>query len=238
MMTKGIAIQSSSSAAQQSAVISSDRIHEGAGVFTRITSFDDRDLTVHFWDFGGQVMAHATHQFFLRAHCLYVVVLDARVVNNANEDAEYWLEHVRAFGDNAPVMLVGNKIDQMAISIDVRSLKDKHPNVIDFYPLSCTEAKSRRQAEFDRFSRDFHQALMDLGSTASASQNSSSKCFERSRPRPRSPISCRMRDSSRYVRAAASRNSQREPAMSWAKVRCSICLTSLGSLCTFLTCPS
>src|SRR5262249_26239144 len=61
------------------------------------------------------------------------------------------------------VMLVGNKIDQAPVSIDLRSLRDKHPNVIDFYPLSCTEAKGKRQAEFGRFSRDFHQALMELG---------------------------------------------------------------------------
>jgi hypothetical protein len=33
-------------------------------VFTRVTSMRERELTVYFWDFGGQVMAHATHQFF------------------------------------------------------------------------------------------------------------------------------------------------------------------------------
>jgi hypothetical protein len=162
-MTKGVAIQSSSSPVQRSSNGPGTNIDEGAGVFTRVTKIKERDLVVHFWDFGGQVMAHATHQFFLRARCLYVVVLDARVVNNANEDAEYWLEHVRAFGDRAPVMLVGNKIDQLPVNVDLRSLRDKHPNVIDFYPLSCTEAKGMRQAEFERFSRDFNHALLDLG---------------------------------------------------------------------------
>ena len=49
----------------------------GSGVLTSVTDYKDDDLTVHFWNFGGQVMAHATHQFFLRSKCLYVVVLGA-----------------------------------------------------------------------------------------------------------------------------------------------------------------
>ena len=101
----------------------------------------DDDLTVHFWDFGGQVMAHATHQFFLRSKCLYVIVLAGRAERNPNEEAEYWLEHVRAFGDSAPVLLVGNKADVMPVNLDLRTLKEKYPNIVDFYSISCTQAK-------------------------------------------------------------------------------------------------
>ena len=95
--------------------------------------YKDDDLTVHFWDFGGQVMAHATHQFFLRSKCLYVIVLAGRAERNPNEEAEYWLEHVRAFGDSAPVLLVGNKADVAPVALDLRTLKEKYPNINDFY---------------------------------------------------------------------------------------------------------
>src|SRR5208337_3412245 len=61
---------------------SSYKLDEQAGVFTRVTAFKEADLTVHFWDFGGQVMAHATHQFFLRSKCLYVIVLAGRAERN------------------------------------------------------------------------------------------------------------------------------------------------------------
>ncbi len=64
-------------------------------------------------------MAHATHQFFLRSKCLYVIVLAGRAERNPNEEAEYWLEHVRAFGDSAPVLLVGNKADVMPVNLDL-----------------------------------------------------------------------------------------------------------------------
>src|SRR6516164_9973064 len=110
------------------------KIDEEAGVFTRITELKDDDLTVHFWDFGGQVMAHATHQFFLRSRCLYVIVLAGRAERNPNEEAEYWLEHVRAFGDSASVLLVGNKVDVMPIALDLLTLKEKYPNIVAFYP--------------------------------------------------------------------------------------------------------
>ncbi|MEJ2118074.1 MAG: COR domain-containing protein, partial [Alphaproteobacteria bacterium] len=142
------------------------RMAEEAGVFTQVMDLNDDDLTVHFWDFGGQVMAHATHQFFLRANCLYVIVLDGRPERNANEEAEYWLEHVRAFGDNAPVLIVGNKFDKMPVNLDLRTLKQKYSNIADFYPVSCTKAQGDKKAEFDRFNRDFQQHLTSLGERA------------------------------------------------------------------------
>ena len=35
-------------------------------------------VTLHIWDFGGQEMMHATHQFFLTARTLYLLVLERR----------------------------------------------------------------------------------------------------------------------------------------------------------------
>jgi hypothetical protein len=62
-----------------------------------------------------------------------VIVLDGRAERNANEEAEYWLEHVRAFGEGAPVMLVGNKIDQAAVNLDLRTLIDARDGIeIDY----------------------------------------------------------------------------------------------------------
>ena len=123
------------------------------------------DIITHFWDFGGQVMAHATHQFFLRASCLYVLVLSARAEINATEQAEYWLTHVQAFGAGAPVLIVGNKHDQTPVHLDMASLREKYPNVQGFYPLSCTQAAKDPiyQAKFQSFLLDFKQQLTRIG---------------------------------------------------------------------------
>jgi hypothetical protein len=151
-MTQGVAIK--------------DAIHEQAGVFTRVTDYRDDDLTVHFWDFGGQVMAHATHQFFLRSKCLYVIVLAGRAERNPNEEAEYWLEHVRAFGDSAPVLLVGNKADVMPVSLDLQTLKCKYPNIVEFHSISCTGAKGAHRKRFELFRDEFIARLQALGKQA------------------------------------------------------------------------
>jgi hypothetical protein len=151
-MTQGVAIR--------------DAIDEQAGVFTRVTDYKDDDLTVHFWDFGGQVMAHATHQFFLRSKCLYVMVLAGRAERNPNEEAEYWLEHVRAFGDSAPVLLVGNKADVMPVALDLQTLKTKYPNIVEFHSISCTKAKGTHRKRFELFRDDFIARLQALGELA------------------------------------------------------------------------
>ena len=142
------------------------KIDEQAGVFTRVQHIEDDDLTVHFWDFGGQVMAHATHQFFLRSKCLYVIVLAGRAERNPNEEAEYWLEHVRAFGDSAPVLLVGNKADVMPVNLDLRTLMEKYPNIAGFYSISCTQAKGSHKDEFEFFRKKLGAQLKALGEHA------------------------------------------------------------------------
>ena len=123
----------------------------------------ETEITAHFWDFGGQVMAHATHQFFLRSQCLYILLLDGRTEINANEQAEYWLEHVRAFGRKAPVMLVGNKADLCAVNLNMTRLKEKHSNVTEFYPLSCTQYQGDFFAHFQRFRNDLISRIKEIG---------------------------------------------------------------------------
>lgn len=121
------------------------------------------EIVAHFWDFGGQVMAHATHQFFMRAQCLYVLLLNARNDINANQQAEYWLEHVRAFGGESPIMVVGNKADLAQVNIDMLRLQDKYPNIIGFYPISCIYYQEEHyRIGFERFKDDFINQLSKL----------------------------------------------------------------------------
>ena len=65
-------------------------------------------IKVRMWDFGGQEIMHATHQFFLSKRSLYILVLDGR----KEEKIEYWLKHIESFGGDSPVLVVINKIDR------------------------------------------------------------------------------------------------------------------------------
>lgn len=121
------------------------------GIEIREWGVPNTDIVAHFWDFGGQVMVHATHQLFLRSSCLYVLVISARSEINASEQAEYWLEHIKSFGGNASVLIVGNRIDQSDLNLDLGFLCSKYPNIVGYYPLSCTLADGEYRPYVEKF---------------------------------------------------------------------------------------
>lgn len=88
------------------------------------------------WDFGGQELMHATHQFFLTRRSLYVLVVDARVGAEDNR-VEHWLKIIQSFGKDSPVVVVGNKIDQQTFDVDRRRLQNKYANIRAFVETSC-----------------------------------------------------------------------------------------------------
>jgi len=94
------------------------------------------EIAVHVWDFGGQEIMHATHQFFLTKRSLYLLVLDARLTQEENR-VEYWLKIIQSFGGESPVLVVGNKIDQHPLDIDRRGLSKKYLNLVGFFETSA-----------------------------------------------------------------------------------------------------
>ncbi len=95
-----------------------------------------RKIKVNLWDFGGQEIMHATHQFFLSQRSLYILVLDGR----KDEKTEYWLKHIESFGGDSPVLMVMNKIDvNPGFDVNRKFLQDKYPNIKGFFPVSCAK---------------------------------------------------------------------------------------------------
>lgn len=97
---------------------------------------DKRTIQLNVWDFGGQEIMHATHQFFLTQRSLYLLVLDARLGEDQNR-LEYWLKIIQSFGGDAPVIVVGNKVDQQRLDLDRRGLRRKYGNIRAFVETSC-----------------------------------------------------------------------------------------------------
>jgi internalin A len=101
----------------------------------------DDDVTVNLWDFAGQVITHATHQFFLSSNSVYVLVLTGRE-DAQKSDADYWLRLIRAFandtdGNIAPVIVVLNKWEEHPFKLDRNLLKEKYPFIVDFIETDC-----------------------------------------------------------------------------------------------------
>ena len=94
------------------------------------------EIRLNIWDFGGQEIMHATHQFFLTKRSLYLLVLDSRLTQEENR-IEYWLKIIQSFGGESPVLIVGNKIDQHQLDIDRTGLQKKYPNIVGILETSA-----------------------------------------------------------------------------------------------------
>ena len=101
------------------------------------------EVRFNIWDFGGQEIMHATHQFFLTQRSLYLLALNGRE-GGEDYDAEYWLKLIESFAGDSPVIVVLNKIDQHPFDLNYRGLQAKYPQIRGFVKTDCrTPPESR-----------------------------------------------------------------------------------------------
>ncbi len=103
-------------------------------------------INVNTWDFAGQVITHATHQFFLTQRSVYILVLTGRE-DSERTDAEYWLRLIQAFGTDratnepSPVIVALNKWASHPCRLDRNALNEKYPFIVDFVETDCQSGK-------------------------------------------------------------------------------------------------
>ena len=104
-------------------------------------------IRVNVWDFGGQEIMQATHQFFLTERSLYILVLDSRE-NEEQSKIRYWLDKIRTFGGDSPVIVVLNKRDEGGYEPDESRLrKDYAKNLRDPFFRTVCQDSSRKHRE-------------------------------------------------------------------------------------------
>jgi internalin A len=113
---------------------------EGIAIQHWPITVNNQQIRLNVWDFGGQEIMHATHQFFLTKRSLYLLVLDARLGEEENR-LEYWLKMIASFGGESPVIVVGNKIDQHPLDLDKRGLMLKYPQIRAIVETSCLDGR-------------------------------------------------------------------------------------------------
>jgi len=99
------------------------------------TEYTDH-FQVNFWDFGGQEIYHATHQFFLTKRSLYLFVWEARTDADLLS-FDYWLNTIKVLSGNSPVIVIQNKIDERKKSINLEGWKKRFPNIVEFHDVSA-----------------------------------------------------------------------------------------------------
>ncbi|AVH54542.1 COR domain-containing protein [Streptomyces dengpaensis] len=85
------------------------------------------DLTT--WDFGGQDIYHATHQFFLTDRSLFLLLWDAQVGWEESK-LYYWLDLIKARAPQAPVILVATHLDPRPADLPLSSIQAAYPGMI------------------------------------------------------------------------------------------------------------
>ena len=104
----------------------------------------DDEVKLNVWDFGGQEIMHATHQFFLTRRAIYLLVVNARKEEDLRTH-RYWLETVQSFGGDAPIIIVINKIDQHDFRLNEQALLEINPNIVEFVRFSCKTGQGREK---------------------------------------------------------------------------------------------
>ena len=97
---------------------------------------------INIWDFGGQEIYYATHQFFLTKRSLYFIVTEAR--KDINHDYfYYWLNVVELLGGKSPVILIMSKSDEPNVGLPFTTYKKKFKNIVgdSYYSVSCFPEK-------------------------------------------------------------------------------------------------
>jgi internalin A len=116
-----------------------ERKTEGLEIRTWKIVCDHEEIKLNLWDFGGQEIYHATHQFFLTKRSLYFLVIDARQDEFRNR-IEYWLRLIRSLAADSPTIVVINKCEEHKMDLDRRGLETKY-QIAAFIETSCATGK-------------------------------------------------------------------------------------------------
>lgn len=115
------------------------RVTKTAGInITEWTPGDAGLDRLNVWDFGGQELMHAAHQFFFTEDSLYLIVL-SNLRGGEDADVEYWLKLVGCFAPASPVVVVLNKIKASPFEVNRSMLRQKYPALRGFVATDCKD---------------------------------------------------------------------------------------------------
>lgn len=120
----------------------------------------EKTFRVNIWDFGGQEIYHATHQFFLTRRSLYALVADDR---KEDTDFNYWLNVVELLSDKSPLLIIKNEKGDRHREINERQLRGQFANVKD--TLATNLATNRGLPEVLKEIKHYVSKLPHIGTT-------------------------------------------------------------------------
>jgi len=108
-------------------VLQDEKTTEGVDVTTWSFPLEGgKSFRVNIWDFGGQEIYHATHQFFLTKRSLYALVADTR---KEDTDFYYWLNVIELLSDSSPLLIIKNEKQDRHRELNQRQLHGQYENL-------------------------------------------------------------------------------------------------------------
>jgi internalin A len=81
------------------------------------------------WDFGGQQIYHATHQFFLTNRSLFVLLWNSRLGWEQGK-LHYWLDIITARAPASPIVLVATHRNDRLADLPLAELRSRYPSIV------------------------------------------------------------------------------------------------------------
>ncbi|MER6506178.1 leucine-rich repeat domain-containing protein [Nonomuraea sp. NPDC001636] len=91
----------------------------------------DVDMHLSVWDFGGQEIYHATHQFFLTDRSLFLLAWNSRLGWEQGR-LQYWLDIITARAPESPILLIATHADQgdRPVDLPLDELRAQYPRIV------------------------------------------------------------------------------------------------------------
>ncbi len=112
---------------------------------------DGKEMRLNIWDFGGQEILHATHQFFLTKRSVYILLDNTASNHKTVQDAYFrdWLGWIELLGGDSPILIFQNEMKGHLKEIGFDGIRGRYPKVRELYKgnlNSAMAAKGIRQA--------------------------------------------------------------------------------------------
>lgn len=112
---------------------------------------EESEFRVNIWDFGGQEIYHATHQFFLTKRSLYILLSDNRAEDT---DFHYWLQTIELLSDNSPIIIVQNEKQDRKKDINEYGMRERFKPIKRIFAFNIATGQQKLRSLVNQIKND------------------------------------------------------------------------------------
>src|ERR1043166_7550741 len=103
---------------------------------------DGQSMYLSAWDFAGQHIEHATHQFFLTENAIYLILWNARQgAASGKHDLWYWLELLKMRVREPKFLLVATHTEHTPPDLNLSDIENSYTGCLGHFPVELCNLK-------------------------------------------------------------------------------------------------